>query len=131
MVLERGQELMDALKAYAEENALTSAWIHSGLGGADSVTLSFYDLETKTYIDRTFDQPIEIVSLDGNLSVVDGEPFWHVHGIFGTRDYQAISGHVKQLSIALTGELFITPLEAKLTRAYDETTGLKLLDEPV
>ena len=127
VILGRGEELLSALEAYAREGALQSAWLQSGLGGASGVTLSFYDLETKTYIDKTFDQPLEIVSLTGNLSMVDGEPFWHIHGVFGTRDYQTISGHVKQLPIALTSELFITPLALELTRTYDDETGLKLI----
>ncbi len=127
LVLERGEELLAALGRYAKEQKLTGAWLQSGLGGSGSVTLSFYDLETKTYIDKTFGEPLEILSLQGNLAWVDKKPFWHVHGVFGTRDYQSIGGHIKELTIALTGELYITPLETEMTRTYDETTGLKLL----
>lgn len=129
LVLERGEELMDILKNYAKEHSLVGAWLQSGVGGSDGATLSFYDLETREYINKTFDEPLEIISLQGNLAWVDDEPFWHVHGIFGKRDYSTISGHIQELPIALTGELFITPLETELTRAYDETTGLRLLKE--
>lgn len=127
LVLKRGEELMNTLKIDAQENNFASAWLQSGLGGAESVVLSFYDLNTKEYKDKTFNESLEIVSLQGNLSSVDGELFWHVHGTFGRRDYQTISGHVKELTIALTGELLIVPLETPLTRMYDETTGLQLL----
>lgn len=127
IILERGEELISTLKKYAADRSLTSAVLQSGVGGADSVELSFYDLSTKSYIDKVFDEPLEIVSLQGNLTQVDGQPFWHIHGIFGRRDYQTISGHVNNLSIALTGEIFIVPLESNLTRQYDETTGLRLI----
>lgn len=127
IILERGEELVSSLKIYAKENDLAGAWLTSGLGGSGSVTLSFYDLETRSYLDKTFDEPLEILSLEGNLAWVDDEPFWHVHGVFGRRDYSTLSGHVQSLTIALTGELLITPLETKLTRTYDEATGLKLL----
>lgn len=129
LVLQRGEELLASLEAYATKQSLTGAWLQSGLGGTDNVILSFYDLETRQYIDKTFSEPLEILSLQGNLAWVDGKPFWHAHGLFGTRDYQSIGGHIKQLTIALTGELLITPLETALTREYDETTGLKLLNE--
>lgn len=127
IIIERGEELVASLASYTKDRGLSSAWLQSGLGGADSATLSFYDIETKAYIDKTFDEPLEIVSLQGNLSWVSGEPFWHVHGTFGTRSYQTVSGHVKALRIALTGELLLIPLETQLTRSDDETTGLKLI----
>lgn len=128
LILERGEELMSALLDYTEESNLTGAWLKSGLGGAENVVLSFYDLDKKEYIDKTFDEPLEILSLQGNLAWVDDKPFWHVHGVFGTSDYKSIGGHVKSLVIALTGELYISPLDVQMTRAYDETTGLKLLN---
>lgn len=129
LVLERGEELIDSLVSYAREHNLSGAWLQSGLGGAGSAILSFYDLETKTYIDTTLQEPLEIISLQGNLSFVDGEPFWHIHGSFGTRSYQTLSGHVKALTIALTAELLIQPLNSSLVRSYDPATGLKLLKQ--
>lgn len=129
LILERGEELMASLEAYAKDNALAGAWLQSGVGGAEGTTLSFYDLEKREYIDKTFDEPLEILSLQGNLAWVSDTPFWHVHGVFGTRDYQTIGGHVKELTIALTGELSITSLGTTFSRQYDETTGLKLLHE--
>lgn len=127
LILQRGEELFESLDAFAGEYKLTSAWL-SGLGGAGGVTLGFYDLPAREYVWREFDQPLEIVSLTGNLSVVDGRPFWHIHGVFSGPDYQAVSGHVKSLTIGLTGELFITPLSAPITRRFDDETSLKLID---
>lgn len=129
VILERGEELIRELVSYAHEHRLQSAWLQSGLGGAESATHSFYDLETKTYIDKTFNEPLEVISLQGNLSVVDDTPFWHIHGTFGTSTYQTISGHVKTLGVALTAEILIQPIESPLIRSYDEATGLKLLDQ--
>lgn len=127
LVLERGEELIASLEKHAKENELAGAWLQSGIGGSNGATLSFYDLESRQYIDRTFLEPLEIISLQGNLAWVDDKPFWHVHGLFATKEYKTIGGHVKQCKIALTGELLITPLTTKMTRTYDETTGLKLL----
>lgn len=129
VILERGEELISALETYADENKLASAWLQSGLGGSGSVTLSFYNFETREYVDKVFDEPLEILSLQGNVSWVDEKPFWHVHGVFGTRNYGTIGGHVKELTIALTAELFVAPLKTPLTRKLDDTTGLKLLEQ--
>lgn len=128
VILDRGEELISQLGSYAAEHGLSGAWLQSGLGGAGSVALSFYDLEKKEYIDKVVDEPLEILSLQGNLAWTDGTPFWHVHGVFSGKEYGSIGGHIKRLEIALTCELLITPLETEMTRTYDETTGLKLLD---
>ena len=124
--LEYGEELHTRLDAYARSKKLAGAWL-DGLGGTTKVTLGFYDLPSKQYRWKTFDMPLEIISLAGNLAVVDGEPVWHLHGTFSGPDYQAIGGHVKELVVGPTCELRITPIEQRLTRAYDEKIGLKLL----
>lgn len=128
LVLQRGEELIATLTDYAKVQNLASAWLHAGVGGADSATLAFYDLDKREYIDHTFDEPLEILSLQGNLAWVDGEPFWHIHGVFGRRDYSTVGGHIKRLDIALTGEVLLMSSTLPLTRNYDETTGLKLID---
>lgn len=126
VVIRRGEEVMTRLTEYAREHNLKAAWI-SGLGGSGTVTLGFYDIEAKTYEWQEFATPLEILNLTGNLAIVDGEPFWHVHGTFGSRDYRVIGGHVKELVVGLTCELLVTPLDAPLTRTFDDETGLKLL----
>lgn len=128
LVLERGEELHASLEAFAVDSGLKSAWV-SGLGGADKAILGFYDIATKEYVWSEFDEPLEIVSLTGNLSIVEGKPFWHVHGVFSGRNFQTVGGHVKKLVIGLTGELHITPFNTSVSRKHDETTGLKLLYE--
>jgi predicted DNA-binding protein with PD1-like motif len=126
IVLERGEELHESLLAFSHESGLKSAWL-SGLGGAMSVTLGFYDSETKEYQWKEFSKPLEIISLTGNFSLVDDEPFWHIHGVFSGPDFQAMSGHVNSLTIGLTGELHITPLSIPLSRRFDDATGLNLI----
>jgi len=127
LVLERGEELHESLARFASENDLTAAWL-AGIGGASSVELGFYDLALRDYSWRTLDETLEIVSLTGNLSIVDGKPFWHIHGVFSDKDYQALGGHVRSMTVGLTCELHITPLDIALTRNLDSTTGLKLLE---
>lgn len=126
LVVNRGEEVMSKLMDYAREHNLKSAWV-SGLGGTGATTLGFYNIETKEYEWTDYPKPMEIMNLTGNLSWVEGEPFWHVHGTFSGRDLQAVGGHVNRLVVGLTCELLITPLEAPLTRSFDDDTGLKLL----
>lgn len=126
LVLERGEELHKSLTAYAEQKKMKSAWVQ-GLGGAGTVTLGYYNLSTREYQWKDFTDPFEILNITGNMSIVDDKPFWHLHGSFGTPEYNVIGGHINELVVGLTCELLITPLETSLTRIHDERTGLKLL----
>lgn len=128
LVLDRGDELIASLNDFALKHQLKSAWL-SGLGGADGLTLGFYEFEDRDYIWRDYDQALEITNLSGNLTTVDGQPFWHLHGTFSGPDFQAIAGHVKAMTVGLTCELLVTPLSLSLTRHYDEVTGLKLIKQ--
>lgn len=126
LILERGEELISSLSAFCAVHDLKSAWL-SGLGGAAEVELGYYDINIKDYHWKTYNQPLEILGLTGNMSIVNGQPFWHIHGIFGDQNYQSIGGHIRRLTIGLTGELRIAPLSNAITRLPDETTGLQII----
>lgn len=126
VVIKRGESLNDAMNEYLSQRPLKSAWLN-GLGGAMNVTLGFYDLDIRDYRWKTYDQALEIVSLTGNLALLDGKPFWHVHGSFSGADYGVVGGHVKELIAGLTLELMITPHDEQLVRAFDDEIGLNLI----
>jgi len=126
VVLKLGEELHEMLGNYAREHELTSAWVE-GLGSASHMTLGYYKLEERQYEWKDFGETHEILSLQGNLAWIGGEPVWHIHGVFGSSDFSTVGGHVKRMIVGPTCELHITPLEAPLTRVFDDETGLKLL----
>lgn len=117
---------MAQLETIARERNLTSAWVNI-IGGASSVTLGYYNPETREYQWTDFTEPLEILGLTGNLAIVGGKPMWHIHGTFGRTDSSVLGGHVRSCTIGLTGEVALTPIDTKLTRIYDDETGLNLL----
>jgi predicted DNA-binding protein with PD1-like motif len=126
LILKKGEDFHSVLNQFASDNNLESAWL-SGVGGSGPVELGFYEIERRDYKWQLFEGPLEVVSLTGNLAYIDGEPFWHVHGVFGGRDYECYGGHVKALEVGLTLELNITKQPHTNQRAFDEETGLKII----
>lgn len=126
LVLEKGEELIASLNKYATDNNLTGGWV-SIIGGAANVTLGYRDTTKKEYIWKLYDEPLEIVGLQGNLAYIDGQPSWHIHGTFSRPDYSVIGGHVKECLIGLTGEVVLHHHATKLQRKLDEDTGLNLI----
>lgn len=127
LVLDRGEELLSSLNNYAKERDLSSVWL-SGLGAAEKMTIGYYDLATRSYVWTEIDQGIvEILNLTGNLTFFEGEPLWHIHGVFSGTDLKAFGGHVKEMYVGLTCELRLTAVDAKIERRYHNETGLNLI----
>ena len=71
--LDNHQEVVAALAAFCEEQGILAGEI-TGIGAVNSATLRFLDPATKLYVDKTFDEQMEISSLVGNISEKDGTP---------------------------------------------------------
>ena len=126
LVLEKGEELINALTQYAKDQNLAGGWV-TIIGGSEALTIGFRDPVQKQYIWKEYDEPLEIVGLQGNLAYINDEPSWHIHGTFSRADYSVIGGHVKECRIGLTGEVYLQPNSTKLIRELDATTGLNLI----
>lgn len=99
------------------------------IGAVSSLKLAFFDQVTKEYINTTYayDEPMEIVSCSGNISVKDGKPFCHVHLIAADRKGKCIGGHLVQGTAIYAGEAVIQEyLGEDLVRELDNETKLTL-----
>lgn len=127
LVLEPGEDIMEAVTQIAEEQGGRFGSV-SGIGACDDVVLNFYNLSTQQYEHKEIKEPLELTSLLGNISRIDDKPFAHLHGTFGTRDYQTLSGHLTKAIVSATAEIIITMTNLDVNRVHHEHTGLNLLD---
>ncbi len=125
--IDNHQKLMEALAAFCREQEIHAGEI-SGLGAVNSATLRFLDPCTHAYVDKDFNEQMEISSLVGNISEKDGAVYLHVHVNLGRRDYTVIGGHLAEATINGACELFIRKYDCKAGRRFDEETGLNLYD---
>lgn len=123
-----GENLVSELQAYIASKRIPSSTF-TAIGAANEIILSFYDLTKKQYLDKTFKEELEIVSLNGNSAWMQDKVVLHLHGIFARKDYSTLGGHIKKLVISATGEVFIRVNKKVLYRVYDPQTGLNLLSE--
>lgn len=124
---DRGEEVFALLKNFCNEQKITAASFQA-FGAVEEVTISYYDLATKTYLDQTFHEDLEIVSVLGNISVRQDAIVVHAHGSFSDRAMQVRGGHIKKMIISATCELTLQKFEGKIERKYDEGTGLNLMN---
>ena len=123
--IDNHQEIVGALNAFCKEQGIGCGLIE-GLGAVNTATLRFLDPATKKYVDKTFDEQMEIASLVGNISEKDGEVYLHIHVTLGRRDYTVVGGHLLCATINGACELAIKKLDGSVGRRFDEETGLNL-----
>ncbi len=123
--LERGEELLSCLRTLAEKEDISLASIE-GLGAADHIVIGLYDVKNQYFHRYECEQPLEISSINGNITRMNDEVYLHVHANFADQDMNVIGGHVNECRISATCELFIRRLDGKVGRFKDEETGLNL-----
>jgi predicted DNA-binding protein with PD1-like motif len=124
---EVGEKLPESLVDLARRLGIASGSL-SGIGGVRNVVLAYFDLQAREYV--TFDVPgiVELVSLTGNVSLVNGQPFWHLHASVADREGNVKAGHLVTLEVAITAECWIERASKMQQRKRDDYSGLNLLD---
>jgi hypothetical protein len=127
--LERGEELIATLTDFCTRRGM-QAGVFQGIGAVERVKIGYYDLGKKEYFFRDEAGVFEVASMQGNVALADGKPFIHAHAVLSRCDesLECIGAHIKEAFVAVTLEIYLTPIDIALSRKTDEAIGLKLLD---
>jgi predicted DNA-binding protein with PD1-like motif len=126
-ILPRGTELLEGLTRFCRERGIFSGQI-SGIGAVKDVQLGYFDVHRREYLSKDFgDADLELLSLNGNVSLKEGEVFVHLHAVVSDERFQCFGGHLFRATVAITAEMFVQPLAGRPARAVDPVTGLHLL----
>lgn len=127
LVFAPGEDPTEGIPRFATEEALTSSEL-TGLGAFSSLTLAYFDWETKEYNPIQVEEQVEVASFLGNLALDDeGEPKLHAHLVVAKADGAALGGHLLSGRVRPTLEIVVTESPAHLRRRHDPETGLPLL----
>ncbi len=121
--LTRGEPVRARLEQLALEQGLVAAQV-SAIGALDEPVLGCWDLEQKIYHKKVLPGVWELLSLQGNLSLLDGKPFLHAHVLLSGSDYQALGGHFFEARVGVVLELFVLPYPTSLPRRFCPELGL-------
>ena len=128
--IQNREEIVKALNTFCEERGIKSGTIY-GIGAIDELILRFFNPQTKQYVDKTFQEQMEIANLTGNISQMDGKTYLHLHITVGRSDYSALAGHLLAATLNGAGEFVVEDFETPVTRVYVPEIGLNCykLDE--
>lgn len=125
--LDIGDEIIASLETICKENEIKSARVHA-IGAVKNATVAMFDFAKGDYNETKLDRFMELLSLEGNVTQMNGETYIHLHASFGDSEGKAYGGHLKNAVIGATCEMFIEPLENVVNRIKDSDTGLNIFD---
>ena len=123
--LETGDDVLKSLAEVAARYGVSGGWFN-GIGSASDVELGYYDLERREYDRTAVPGEVEIASVAGPLSLLNGERHVHLHAVVSDRQCVPRAGHLFRAVVAATVEFVLLLAEAPIERTKDEATGLNL-----
>ncbi|OPL19501.1 MAG: hypothetical protein AVO35_10080 [Candidatus Aegiribacteria sp. MLS_C] len=109
-----GEEFPGALAEWCKGEDINSAAILCGIGMLKNTEIGRYDGES--YNREKVPGPSEVLSLQGNVSLKEGEPFVHLHVSLADDELNARGGHLFFGTVAMTVELVMLELGTDLVR---------------
>jgi hypothetical protein len=125
--LDNHVSLIEALTEFCRERDILSGSIR-GLGATNSATFRYLNPATMKYVDKTFDEQMELTCIEGNISRKDGKVYLHVHVTASRSDYTCIGGHLLDCRINGACELFVEDYGIPAGRRQDPETGINLYE---
>lgn len=124
--LAKGKDLLESLADFCHDNQVKCG-IVSVVGSVANATIGYYDQVKKKYDKKIINEPLEVVSLTGNISIQDNRPMVHAHIELVGKDYNAFGGHLMPGTKIYVCEAYIQELvgEPKVRRT-DKVTKLSL-----
>lgn len=124
---DKNEEVCFSLKDFLNKNNIRAS-VFNAIGACGMVELSYFDLKTKKYQNKIFEEDLEIISLTGNGAVFNGEAVIHSHAVLSRPDFSTIGGHVFKLIVSATCEVFLIKLDGQMDRKLNKEMNLNLLE---
>ena len=121
-----GQELLDSISRYCQDNRISSGVIMGIIGSVENAKLNFLKALPGKYDSVDYSGPLEIVCAQGSIALKDDTLIIHIHIQLSGQDICS-GGHLAGATIFSTAEVTIGELDCQLCRQMDSYTGLNEL----
>ena len=123
--IDLGEDVIESLKKLCEKERIRLGRVEA-IGATDHAVIGVYDLVKKEYCPENVDEFMEIVSLNGNITTMDGKTYVHLHAALADQQHVIHGGHVLEMRVGATCEMFITVLDGEVNRSRNEALGINL-----
>lgn len=121
--MDKGEEVLEQLEVIAKKENIRLASV-SALGATNDITVGVFRTEEKKYYANHFGGDMEIVSLIGTVSTMNGNYYAHLHMSAGDANGHVFGGHLNRCVISATCEMVIQMIDGEVDREFNEKVGL-------
>ncbi len=121
-----GEDIVESVKKFAQEQNIKFGTV-TGIGAVNKAKIGLFNTETKEYQSTILEEDMEIISLAGNITEMNGEPYIHLHIALANSEHNVKAGHLNMAVISSTGEIIIEAIDGYVDREFDDDIGLNLL----
>ena len=123
--LDVGEEIISSIMNILKNEKISFATV-TGIGATNDFTVGTYDVTNQFYKKSNYKGVFEIVSLLGNTSTMNNEPYIHIHMSAADKNNNVVGGHLNEAYISATAEIVLEIIEANVDRIKDPNTGLNI-----
>ena len=117
--LTHGEDIHNSISFVCKERDVDSAVFVSAAGMVTNVTFGWFN--GKEYEKATYNNVMELLALNGNVSYKHEGIYPHLHAVFSRPDHTCLGGHILQALVHHNVEICIIPLKTiYLNREFDE-----------
>ena len=125
--LDKGEEIHESIRSLSEQG-ISAAAITSGIGRIRGTVIGYLDSKG-VYQKVTLDEPMELVSMQGNLAPGPEGPFTHIHLVVSDDEHIVHGGHLFEATIEVTAEIHMRSLgeeDAPMEREYTDNEFIRI-----
>ena len=112
---------------FCKEHQINNGHI-SGIGAVNNIELGSYNSKKGEYIKKIFKDDHELITTQGNIMLLNDEPFIHAHISIGNHNMEIFGGHLFSAKIAVVGEFVINKIDGNSKRTKNDAIGLATWD---
>lgn len=125
--VDKGEELLTQVLKVCQQAGVQSATF-TGIGACQKAVLSTYLPNKHDFTDHHLNGMLELVSLNGNITLDGDQLYQHAHATFSLLGEDGLpsvtAGHLISATVMYTGEIMIQPVAGVIPRRFDEATGI-------
>jgi len=115
--LDPGEELHESLCKVARMEGIGAAAVTSGIGRVENALVGHLDAQS-TYQQHMLIGPVELLSIQGNIASLKGEPFSHLHVVVSDDEHVVHGGHLFEARVTVTAEIHMRVLGGRITDRF-------------